>query len=405
MNFFSRLKPLLEQIAGAVLVCAGVANGQTNPAANQLPPRMFLSFICNFAMSRSYSAVLWVVGSLVYFGLVSAGQADAAPNHNDAATQVTDDAALAPYINATTLLVVRADLSNVDLAAWDAWGRMLIDATTLREDDRRFARDWIKAHNAVARQWVKAFKKAGGKSIYWVLNNTDPGRLEYRIIPIETGSDVEALKRLAADPAIESAGPMPLLGYGRKTFGFEDRSAITAKVFGKAIIAGNRTTLDSVRKLIPSLRPEFAQALQRAGTGPFKIVIVTRPPAFFMMLPDRLPDSLGGGSGDILVNGVQWIAMSMDTPPAVALHAMINSKDDHSSKALHEVIGKAIKLQAGTAIENGAALVRARRASCVSAAHAAAKKLQRGRTRESAERTRYLYADATINTASTGPHS
>jgi hypothetical protein len=61
------------------------------------------------------------------------------------------------------------------------------------------------------------------------------------------------------------------------------------------------------------------------------------------MLP-RLPDEVGGGSGKMLADGVQWASLSIQFPPEASLSLVIQSRDADAAAALRGMIVSAFQL-------------------------------------------------------------
>ena len=92
-----------------------------------------------------------------------------------------------------------------------------------------------------------------------------------------------------------------------------------AAMHGNAAVAGTRGVLARLKTLQAAPRPDLAKAFALAGDTAAAVRVLahatTRRRVLREMLP-RLPDEIGGGSGKMLADGVQWAVLSSTRRPS-----------------------------------------------------------------------------------------
>src|SRR5262249_10924036 len=106
---------------------------------------------------------------------------------------------------------------------------------------------------------------------------------------------------------------------------------------GTAFVVGDRDTIDRLRKNKPIERPELVDALAAAGDATVQMVFLVPAdaPRLYEELLPTLPADLGGGPIKIYTRGVRWVALGVDTAPALRLRLTIASPDAASARELN----------------------------------------------------------------------
>jgi hypothetical protein len=259
--------------------------------------------------------------TLVFVALVLV----AAPAH--AAERKFDPAAtakaVAPYLDERTVAVVHVDLTRIDA---DALADQFATLTKIKLED--FADE-----KKTAADMLKSLTKAGAKDAFLIVTAADlPAEYPMVVIPLEKGANSKAILALFPQKkeGLHSYGPIP---------------QVQAEQVGDAVIIGGDETRKRLKALKAVERPEVAKAFAAGGDGVARAAVFATTDTrkiFEETLPD-LPPELGGGSIKVLTRGLQWIAIWIDGPPKLKLHAIVQASDKDAAKALHELTIKAMK--------------------------------------------------------------
>src|SRR6185503_1130693 len=113
-----------------------------------------------------------------------------------------------------------------------------------------------------------------------------------------------------------------------------------------AAVCGSGETIERLKTIKAVPRPELAKAFALAGDTAAQFIFSPTDDTRRVlreMLP-RLPDELGGGSGKMLADGVQWAVISANAPPKLSLDLRVQSKDEDSAVALRGLVMSALQL-------------------------------------------------------------
>jgi Protein of unknown function (DUF1559) len=220
---------------------------------------------------------------------------------------------LAPYIDEQTQAIVRLDQTKIDA---DAMVKLFVDLGALEPGDE-------KELGPLAARRLSAFKKAGGRDWYYVYSLADKGT-PFIVVPLGDGADVKALTEFLNEQ-IGVPGPREKVG--------------------AALIAGTEKTLERLRKMKPTERPDLAKAFAAAGDGAVQAVFLPSPHLVKLIdenVPD-LPKQLGGASTKPFTEGVQWAAFGLDAPPKFGVHLTVRSASAESAAALNSATAALMK--------------------------------------------------------------
>lgn len=237
---------------------------------------------------------------------------------NDAAAKA---AIVAPYLDGETLAVARVDLRKLDVPA-----AIKTLGTIAPAGDAEFAKH-LPEIERLATGLLKMLTQAGFHELYFVFSLADlrPG-----------GPPVIVVAPLQADADVSKA-PQVL----------RDVLRLNAMEFrNRTIVAGSPETLDRLKKLQAVPRPEVLKGFQRTGDAALQVILAPSDDTRRVlreMLP-RLPDEVGGGSGKMLADGLQWAAVYVQAPPQLSVTAIVQSKDADAAAALRGLIVSALQL-------------------------------------------------------------
>jgi hypothetical protein len=240
---------------------------------------------------------------------------------------VTFASIIAPYVGDQTVAVLRVNVAKIDVDVLvDRMAEMMmLDPETARERSK------------APREWVASFVKAGGGDLYLVsdlselLQHAFFVRAFFVIVPVKPGADADALVRLIGKDGWPFGGP----------FGVE----VTARM-GDVLFAGSEQALERLRVSTtqPVSRPELAQAFGATEDTTAQLVIIPTDDnrrVIEEMMP-TLPAEIGDGSSTAITRGMRWAALSVNASSQTMLKLQIQSQDEPSAKALHDLIGRVL---------------------------------------------------------------
>ena len=223
---------------------------------------------------------------------------------------------IATFADEYTVCVARIDPERLDPQAWtDA----ILDAAP---DQRTALAEPLGQFVRVARTWLDQFRAAGGRNIHALLSlsylGTEPPVL--LIATVAPGGDAARLQDVLAPIARELHA--------------ESRVLSGCVAIAPAGVWRLRES--------SSLRPPSARLAEALADSEPALATVTFAPyaeasRVLEELMPRLPMVVGGGSSTVLGQGVQWAKLTLQPPPAVALEAVVRSRDGAAAAALQEI--------------------------------------------------------------------
>jgi hypothetical protein len=256
------------------------------------------------------------------------------------------DPALSPFVTAGTLLIARADLSRFDPAAADA---ALIEAaqSALGAVNCRPLISVFDPHLPDAQRWLADFRTAGGKIVYAVAFLGDPASMPgVLIVPVSQGADAKAIAALLVSGRAD--GPdhrddIGLIDDNQHPVGLE------AILLNGDIVFGAVPQVEKMKAVRPVDRPLLADAMDSLGDAPFEVVFspsVALDLVAGELLPEKLPDELGGGSPALLLDSLAWAALGGTAPPGPTLKLLIQCKDSDGAQGFSDLYNTSLASQA-----------------------------------------------------------
>jgi prepilin-type processing-associated H-X9-DG protein len=228
-------------------------------------------------------------------------------------------AAVAPFLDEHTIAVGHVDLRRLEPAAAV---KTLGDLAP--KDDADFRSKLTEMETGMG-SMLKAASQVGISEVYLVVSIADlPQNPPFIVAPVKAGGDADA----AAEMLFEFS-----------------RLPARAALHGAAV-CGAEATIERLKAMKPAPRPELAKAFGLAGDTAAQFIFSPTDDTRRVlreMLP-RLPDEIGGGSGKMLADGVQWAVISANAPPKLSLDVRVQSKDEDSAAALRGLVMSGIQI-------------------------------------------------------------
>jgi hypothetical protein len=230
---------------------------------------------------------------------------------------------IAPFLDDQTIAVAHVDLSRLDV---DAFLARLAEVA-------KVDRQQIEKGSAPVINWITTFKKAGGKDLFMVFSLTDlPQSSPFLVVPLGATSDEKALQEL--------------LTRKKEVHSYTPFEAETAATIHGALLSGGKSTVERLRQLKPSPRPDAIKAFAAAGETTAQVVVLPSE-ALRRSIAENLPNlpkELGGGPITVLTRGVQWAALGADATPKMALKGVVQCQDADAAKSLEELVNTVWRL-------------------------------------------------------------
>jgi hypothetical protein len=226
-------------------------------------------------------------------------------------------AVVAPFVNDSTALVARLDLS-VDVGqAAAVFGKPWVTAEQSAQIGQRF------------KELRQPFAALGVKEAFLLSSPLDmwspaaPTAAFFVVVPVADQANAAAVQRL-----------------------LHGLAGNAAEVRGNVVLTGSQVVLDRLKKASPSARPDFDAAWQATGGGQLQIALVP-PPGFTKIAGETLtePDpKLGFAPGPAVARGVKWAALGLELPPQpLAGRFVIQSSDEQAAQQLEKLFARGLE--------------------------------------------------------------
>lgn len=216
---------------------------------------------------------------------------------------------IAPLIDGQTFAVVRVDLARIDAGATlQMMARLTKDPIKPEE---------IKTRASQIQGFLATLREYGAQDAYIIASLADiPENPPPLLLTLKPGAN-EAL----ISTHLKQLGALP----------WKDQTRL------KNVIAfGAPVTLERLKKNNPVERADLAAAFAACGEEPVQLAAAIPADAQRVVreLVTKLPPEIGGGEGQDLLHALQWLSVSLQPPPKLALHLRIQSKDEASATNL-----------------------------------------------------------------------
>ena len=241
---------------------------------------------------------------------------------------------LSPYFDEQTIAVGVGDVQRLDVDALEKQVHGMVGAMKLDKVDAESLTKNVRQAAGMVRTWKEQFLKAGGRQVYAVLSMDDlPGGIPLLIVPHAKEADVEQLKSLFVSGHADGANVAQ----------FAEWPEVVRPLDETTLFVGDTGQWERVNKGKRTPRPDILKAADALPAGEGAAVRVVLAPsedvrkATAGLLPPA-PAAVGGGLGQVLVNGVISATLTADGTPQASLNLTVQSKDAPSADALSRLV-------------------------------------------------------------------
>lgn len=235
------------------------------------------------------------------------------------------DAAIAPFMDDQTLVVIRVDLPGLDPQATLEWAAGILKQQNVDQGTIELLRKWWKPPMDRYGEFISQLQKAGAKRVYWMLTLSDLSQEEgvhgVFVAPLETGADGPKVINLL------STGN--LLGSGEK--------ALNARQVGNAVVASapDQPEFHGNAKL----RADWAEALAAGGGAPIRVSVVPTTDLRRSFEENMPTFPIGNVPKPVttLTRGISWVTATFVLPPKPQVSLVLKSPDGASAMAIGEL--------------------------------------------------------------------
>ena len=232
---------------------------------------------------------------------------------------------VAPFVNADTVAVVRVDLKKIDLPAavksiTESLPKELLVGADLKD---------VETKGEAIRKALLENGVSEAFAVWSAIDIRQPEDSFFIVLPVAKGKDprdvIAAIGKIAGSPPPEA---LPI-------------------VHG-AILLGPPHKLEGLKEIKSAPRPDLAKALA-ASKGASIQIAAALPADMRRVLAeslDKLPKEVGGGSGQDLADGLQWLAIGIEAPPKLSVTLTLQAKDAKSAQQVRSTLSAALNLLA-----------------------------------------------------------
>jgi prepilin-type processing-associated H-X9-DG protein len=265
-------------------------------------------------------------------------------------------AALTDYIDDKVIFAGETDARKLDLETIEKW---LVETMKAAEmypaaEQPEVEKDLHK-NMSQAKQWMADYQKAGGSSLYMLVNGSGFGNSDPMLIvaPLEAGANSNAVMSLFINgtPNGPTTRPAPK-GQQAQFDRYMPRPEL---VSGQGVLFGTPPMLTWAKAMKSKDRPEVSTALA-AGEGGTVHAVMAPTDSFRQFLKQHVPPNVLGQSTAPLTQGIVWISARAAARPGPTGHLVIQAKDAITATKINQLITSALAMwklmNQGAAIAN-----------------------------------------------------
>jgi prepilin-type processing-associated H-X9-DG protein len=235
------------------------------------------------------------------------------------------DAAIAPFMDDQTLVVVRVNLPGVDPQATLEWAAAILKQQNVDQGTIALLRKWWKPPMDRYGEFISQLQKAGAKRVYWMLTLSDLSEEEglhgVFVAPLEPGADGRAVINL-----LSTGNPQ---GSGEK--------ALNARQVGNAVVAAAPDQPEVHGN--GQLRTDWAEALAAGDGAPVRVSVVPTMDLRRSFEENMPTFPIGNVPKPVttLTRGISWVTATFALPPKPQVNVVLKSPDGASAKAITQL--------------------------------------------------------------------
>jgi hypothetical protein len=234
--------------------------------------------------------------------------------------------AVAPFVNDDTVAVIRIDLKKLDLPA-------AVKAVTSTIPKELLVGADLKDVEGKGGAIVAALRENGVSEAFAIvrsLNLLRPDESFFVVLPVVKDKDpkdvIDAISKIAGMPP-----------------------PVQPPIVHNAILLGPPDRLEGLKEIKSAPRPDLAKALAASKGATIQVAAALHDDMRRVLAEtlDKLPKELGGGSGQDLAGGLQWLAIGIDAPPKLSVMLTLQAKDAKSAQQVRTTLFAAADLLGG----------------------------------------------------------
>jgi len=244
-----------------------------------------------------------------------------------AASQESGLGAVAPFVNGDTVGLVRVDLKKLDLPS-------AVKSVTQTLPKELIPDGGLQDAETKGEAIRKALVDNGVSEVFAVFGPVDfrrPDDSFFIVLPVAKGKDprdvIAAIEKIEGSPA---PGTLPIVN--------------------NTLLLGPPHRLESIKEIKSAPRPDLAKALAASKGSTIQIAAALHDDMRRVLAEtlDKLPKELGGGSGEDLAGGLQWLAIGIDAPPKLSVNLILQAKDAKSALQVRTTLSAVVDMVAGS---------------------------------------------------------
>ncbi|MDB5298852.1 MAG: hypothetical protein JWO87_515, partial [Phycisphaerales bacterium] len=236
-----------------------------------------------------------------------------------------NDAAIAPFMNDQTLVVIRVDLPDLDPPATLEWAAGILKQQNVDRATIDLLRKWWKPPMDRSGEFIAQLQKAGAKRVYWMLTLSELSQKQglhgVFVAPLEPGADGRTVINLLSTGNPEGGG----------------MKVLNARQIGNVVVASAPDHPDIHGNA--QLRADWAEALAAGGAAPFHLSII--PTADLRRSFEENMPTLPIGNAPMpittLTRGMSWVTATIAPPPKPQIAVIAKTPDAASANAIGEL--------------------------------------------------------------------
>lgn len=230
-------------------------------------------------------------------------------------------ATIAPYVEESTVAVLRIDLTRVKLGPLVKRIESLIGELADSDKEKQRVLRQLNAGKTLVQMYLSALVNAGATEVYGVVTLEPlPEPPLLIVVPLGGKVNADALTPLVQMLTLQ----MP----------------VEQRKIGNALVVGTKSHVTRMKPTKSERLDELKRTFAAAGDAPLQVVVI--PPSYIHRAVDELvtdlPKQMGGGESSRLTLGFEWGAMGIHFPPEFKVEAAVKSGSADAAKGFSQLI-------------------------------------------------------------------